>query len=490
VLSVSLRAGASPTTLALRSGAWAFIALAAAITHVPYVLASDCLDSDAAVVTLMGHHFAQGDLSVFLWGSRYMGPLEAWALVPFSWLGVPMGLCCSCIAALALTAIQAICVARIAKRVRGQVFVAVLLVTAAPALTAFAQTTLYGARLAATTLVLVALDTIQGGPGARRAVVSGVFMGLALYGDRLMIVWVLPVALAAYRLRRLGCLLAGALPWVVFERMCFALTTGPKPGVADPWEWPRNIQMLLRDGIPMLVGADWAAARQADFIPPAASAGWVALSLATAASIVCASIWLGRHRRAPEVADLLLVPAATAGLFVLVACDTQSTRYLVPAWPALAILATIAAKSRPAVGVVGALVTAGNMALSVADDTVHAHGRASGSACGDELRVVAKALSEEGVQGVWADYWDVYRLGLAMNEQMPFAPFRGVDRRPAWTRLVRDARPVAYLLTGDRAPSDLRSALDRAAVPRRVGRYDLYLLPQSLPTGAGAVLAP
>src|ERR1019366_4816559 len=52
------------------------------------------------------------------------------------------------------------------------------------------------------------------------------------------------------------------------------------------------------------------------------------------------------------------------------------------------------------------------------------------------------------------------------------------------TRLVRDARPVAYLLTDDRAPSDLRSALDRAAVPRRVGHYDLYLLPQSLPTSS------
>ena len=93
----------------------------------------------------------------------------------------------------------------------------------------------------------------------------------------------------------------------------------------------------------------------------------------------------------------------------------------------------------------------------------------------------ATALTDAGVHGVWADYWDAYRLGLFMDERLPFAPFRGgVDRRHVWTDLVRQARPVAYLLTDARGPRALREALDRVASARRVGRYDLYVLPQSL----------
>jgi hypothetical protein len=293
-------------------------------------------------------------------------------------------------------------------------------------------------------------------------------------------VWTLPIALAAYRARSFSRFLAGALPWVVFDRVCFALTTGPKPGIADPWEWVRNIKMLLREALPMTFGADWAAAKQVDLVPPVASAAWVALSLATALLTLCAGVWLVRHRT-KEIRDLALVPLATAGLFVLAAQDIQSTRYLAPAWPALAILASIAATSRPIVGLVGAVVAAGNMVLSVAEDTFHAHGATSGLACRAELTATAGALDDAGVHGVWADYWDAYRLALFMDERIPVAPFRGVDRRPAWTSIVRQASPVAYLLTKERAPSELRGALDGLATARRLGRYNLYVLPQSLP---------
>jgi len=449
-------------------------------THLPYVLASDCLDSDAAVTVLMGRHFAHGEITVFVWGMRYMGALEAWAFVPFSWFG-GHDLLLSCLAALSLTAVQAVCVARIAARAQGQVFVAALLVTTASASTAFAQTTIYGGRLAATTLALLALDTIQEKPTTRRVVISGLLAGAALYGDHLMVAWALPIALAAYRARALGRLVAAAAPWVVFERVWFVLTTGPKPGVADPWEWPRNLRLLGLDGLPMMFGADWAASRQSDFVPPAASVLWVVLSLATISLALGAVVWLTRQWRRKEIADLLLVPIATAGIFVLGAVDTQSIRYLAPAWPALAILASIAAATRPAVGFAGATIAAANMILSVSHDAMHADGAAAGRACRAEMSETATALTDAGVHGVWADYWDAYRLGLFMDERLPFAPFRGgVDRRHVWTDLVRQARPVAYLLTDARGPRALREALDRVASARRVGRYDLYVLPQSL----------
>jgi hypothetical protein len=448
-------------------------------THLPYVLAADCLDSDAAVVVLMGRHFAHGEIAPFFWGQRYMGALEAWVLAPFAWFGsVP--LVAACLAALGLTAVQAVCVARIADRAGGQVFVAVLLATTTGAMTAFAQTTLYGGRLAATTLALIALDAIQAKP-RQRAVVAGLLTGLALYGDRLMLVWTIPIALAAYRARVLGRLAAAAIPWVVFERVCFVLTTGPRPGLAEPGELPRNIGLLLLDGAPMYLGAEWAGARCAPFVPPAHTMLWVLLSLGTAIAAVCALVVLGRRMRTTSIADLALVPLATAGIFVIGATDTQSVRYLAPAWPALAVLGSIAAARRPALGFAAAAVTAGNMILSVAYDAVHAHGFAAGQACRADLEATAKALDGAAVQGVWADYWDAYRLGLFMNERLPFAPFGGVDRHPAWTEAVRRSSPVAYLLD-ERAPIAVREALARlASPPRRVGRFDLYTLPRSLP---------
>jgi hypothetical protein len=460
------------------------IVAGAMATHLPYLFASDCLDSDAAVVALMGRHFAHGEITPFFWGQRYMGALEAWVLMPVSWaswLGGRNALYTACLVALCLTAVQAVFVARIAARAGGSVFVAVLLVTTSSAITAFAQTTLYGGRLAATALVLAALDTIQARPTTRRVVLSGLLTGVALFGDHLMIVWAIPIALAAHRNRNIVPFLAAAVPWVVFERLCFTFATGPRPGIADPWEWPRNIKLLVLDGLPMAFGADWAAAKQSDFTPPVPSVPCVALSLATASLALCALVWVTRSWRTKLVVDLALVPLATAGMFVLAAQDTESTRYLPPAWPALAILASLAATSRPALGLVGAVITAANMALSVAKDTFHPHGATAGEACRAELSATASVLGDAGVRGAWADYWDVYRLGLFMNEELPFAPFRGVDRRREWTSLVRQASPVAYLLTDARAPKELREALDRVATARRLGRYDLYVLPQSLP---------
>jgi hypothetical protein len=459
------------------------IAAGAVATHLPYVLASDCLDADATIVTLMGRHFAHGEIVPFFWGQRYMGALEAWVLAPWSWLAGPSGLVASCLVALALTAVQAVFVARITARAHGRVFVAVMLVVTTSALTAFAQTTLYGGRLAATALVLAALDTIQGVSTGRRAVVAGALTGAALYGDHMMLVWALPIAFTAYRARTLGRFVLAAAPWLVFDRVCFALTTGPRPGVADPWEWPRNLHLFVVDGLPMMFGADWAAARRGDFVRPGPTGAWVVLSLAMAVFAAWAIAWLASHWRANGIAELLFVPLATAGIFVLAAQDVQSMRYLPPAWPAVAILAGLAAASRPALGFIGAVVAAANMAVSVAEGTVHAHGGASGRACRAELSATASAVRGAGVGGVWADYWDAYPLALFMDERVPFAPFRGVDRRPAWTSLVRDARPVAYLLTNERAPSTLRDALDHLTAPRRVGRYDLYVLPESLPAG-------
>ena len=474
---------ANPTT-ALRFVAVGLILAACALaTHLPYVVASDCLDSDAAVVTLMGRHFARGDmLSAFLWGSRYMGALEAWVLVPFVWVGWGR-LAGACIAALCLSAIQVICVARIVRHLRGHVVVAALLAAAPGAAVAYTQTTLYGGRLAATTCSLLALSIMYGKPTIHRTLVAGLFTGVALFADHLMIIWAVPIALAAHRSGTLKSLVASVTPWIVVERIFYMVTTGPKPGVADPWEWPRNIKLFLVDGLPMMFGIDWLAGRRIDFYPPAAGVIWVATSLATVGFAGCAFVWLARRIRTRQGAELFLVPLATAVLFVLAASDIHTTRYLAPAWPSIAILASVAAARLPALGLLGAIVAAVNMVLSVQADALHQHGAAAGQSCRAMLAETAKALTDAGVQGVWANYWDAYRLGLFMNERMPFAPFAGVDRLHAWSDAVRRAHPVGYLL-GDATPPSLLQQLEqggRGGRPIQIGSYRLYVVPDSLP---------
>jgi hypothetical protein len=449
-------------------------------THLPYVVASDCLDSDAAVVTLMGRHFAHGQmLSPFLWGSRYMGALEAWALVPFAWVGLGR-LAWACVAALCLSTIQVACVARIARYWRGDVFVAALLAAAPSALVAFSQTTLYGGRLAATTCSLLAVAILCGESSVRRTLLAGLFTGAAIAADHLMVIWAVPIALAAHRSGTLKCLVVAIAPWVVAERILYAITTGPKPGVADPWEWPRNIKLLLLDGVPMMFGVDWLGGGRSDFSPPAPSAVWVAASVVTVGFAVCAIAWFAKRMPERSCGGLVLVPLMAAALFVLAGYDIQSTRYLAPAWPSIAILAAVAAARRPALGLLGAAVATFNMALSVSGDLVHQHGAVAGRSCRATLVETAKAVTHAGVHGVWADYWDAYRLGLFMDEEMPFAPFAGVDRLHAWSDAVRQARPVGYLL-GDGAPADLVQQLASSDKPIRIGSYTLYALPESLP---------
>jgi hypothetical protein len=465
--------------------ACAVVVAGALATHFPYAVAADCLDSDAAVVTLMGRHFAHGDkIAPFLWGSRYMGVLDVWALVPFDLAGA-RGLTGACLAALSLTLIQTICIVRIARRLHGHIFVAALLAVTTSAVTAFSQTTLYGGRLAATTCSLLALDLVYGRRTPARAALAGCLIGAAVYADHLMVIWLLPLGVSTYRARSLKFLAATAAPWLVFERICYAVTTGPKPGVADPWEWPRNIKLLLFDGAPMMFGMDWLAARQHNYPPPVASIAWILASMATLGFALGAFLYLARHGRTQEVAELFLVPLATAAIFVLAAWDIQSTRYLAPAWPAIVILVSIAAAKRPLFAIAGAVVMAVNTAFSVRGDPLHAHGAAAGRACRAELSETSKALTDAGVQGVWADYWDAYRLGLFMDEQLPFTPFApGVDRYHEWSDEVRKASPVGYLLDESSAPPGVRDALAGAALPTRVGRYLLYVVPESLHEGA------
>jgi hypothetical protein len=454
-------------------------------THLPYVAAAACEDADAAVVTLMGRHFAHGEPTVFYWGQRYMGALEPWLLAPLAWAAAgSLGIAGNAVVALALTSLQLVCVARIARRLRGSVLVALVVGAAGSSITAYAQTALYGGRLAATTCAILALDVIQGGRSLARAIGAGTLFGVALYGDHLMVVWAVPIAFEAYRARKLPLLAIAALPWFVFDRVFYALTAGPKPGIADPWEWPRNVKLLVTDGLPLFFGADWLARSQGNFVAPPASPLWVVTSLGTLAFAIAAAVWLGqRARRLPAAAAITVVPVCAAGLFLLGAYDVESTRYLPPVWPAVAIAAGVVASARPILGAIGAAVTALNMTLSVNADTLHAHGAVAGRACRAELDEVAAQLTASGVQGVWADYWDAYRMAVAMDERIPFAPLAGMNRQPAWVDLVRRAHPVGYLLSDANRPPppQLRAALDATATPTRFGRFALYVLPTSLP---------
>jgi hypothetical protein len=475
---------ARPAAVAQACLAAAVVLGVALATHLPYAAATACENADAAVVTLMGRHFAHGELAVYFWAQRYMGALEpaAVALLQLP-AGGNLGIAASALVAYALLAVQLFATARIARRLGGSTLVALVVAAGGSAITAYAETVFSGARLAGSAFAVLALDTIQGGRGRARAVLAGALFGLAFYGDHLMVVWALPIAFEAYRRRSVFAAGIGAFPLFLFDRFFYAISRGPKPGIADPWDWPRNAKLLVADALPMFFGADWLARPQHHFDPPEPDAIWVVTSLATLGFAIAVAVWIARSaRRVPSAAAIAVVPAVCAALFLLGGADIMSTRYLPPVWPAVAIAAGVVAAARPVTGAIGAAVTALNMVLSVHADTLHKHGAEAGQECRDEKDEVAARIRAAGVQGVWADYWDAYPLALWMDESVPFAPFAGMDRYPAWTDRVRQAHPVAYLLSdADRPPPPaLRAELEAATTPVRFGRFQMYVLPESL----------
>lgn len=469
--------------------------------HAWFILGGDALDSDRAFVLLMARAFAQGEWSLYLWEQNYMGALEPLLLTPLAALGLATPVVAGC-AALALTAGLGVLSAALARSLGADPWPTVLLWAVPPALVVHHHVSLYGARLAATLLCVAAFAWALRARSRPAWAGVGALLGVAWFGDHMMLPWAAAVMLVAAGRGGLGGLSAGALPLVAADTAAAVLTPAAHlAGPNAPGDWIWNVPRMVGVALPQLLGLLPSRGPTPAFETPApllpASLAWPALALPGAAALLALTVTLVRRRnevfgagageRGLAARALALACLVALGLFAFVGGggDTWTVRYLVPLWPALSILAALAvagwpARLRPlaAAAVLPAVFTlAADPAWPRAGDSAPARAEAD---------AVAEAVRRSGAAGAWAEYWDAYRMALLLEDEPPWFAYRGIERRPRGALGASGAGPAAYLVReGDAEALDALAGAGaqgiRTLSSERVGRYRLIVVERAFP---------
>lgn len=470
--------------------------------HAWFALGGDALDTDRALVLLMARAFAEGDFSPYFWAQNYMGALEPLLLTPLAAAGWATPVAAGMVG-LALTAALAALSVKVARRLGGARWLVLLLWAVPPAVVVHHHIALYGARLAATVLSLAAFTWALRSPGPRGWVGVGALLGVAWFGDHLMLPWVAATMWVAVARGGLGRLAMGALPLVALDAVAAALTPAAHlSGPNDPGHWLWNLPRLFAVTLPQLFGLLLSRGPSPIFEAPLSvlpPAGWLwpALALPGLAALGALGATLVRRRRelfGEEAGErgmaaraLLLACFVALALFTFTGGggDRWPARYLVPLWPAFSVMAALAAARWPArlrplaaAAVLPAVFTlAADPAWPRAGDGPPA--RAEAEAVGETVR-------ESGARAVWADYWDAYRMALLAGDDPPWFAARIIERRPDLARAALEAGPVAYLAHVHDA--ELLGVLDRASAQgirrtgdQTVGPYRFVVLERAAP---------
>ena len=465
--------------------------------HLWFVAAAGALDTDQSLVLLMAEAFAHGHPTVYFWSQNYMAALEPLLLAPLAlagW-GSPTA---AALVALGLTALLATASVAMSRQLGGRPWVVLLLWAVPPAVVVHHHVALYGARLAATVLVVLAFWRGMRSASPALWIAIGSLTGATYFGDHLMQPWAAGVAWLALAQRRLGRFAVGALPLVAIDT-ALAMAT-PAAHLAGPTRvesWLATGPHLITVVLPQLLGLLPANGPGPTFEPTGAvvPAPWPWLLFAIPGGLAVTGIVLtlvrrGRWLAADErVQALCLVGAAQLALFLFVGGDGErwSVRYLVPLWPAVTIGASLAvAQWSPRNQPVALLLVAPALYTLVMADGWPPRGT-DGARATAEARAVAAALRETPGEAVWADYWDAYRLAVLVGGTRRWVPLSVIDRRADWRTVAERPIPVAYLIR--RTDGQLRrETLQRAAAAgiavwsqREVGRFLLITTARPIP---------
>lgn len=465
---------------------WASVALIGALsllTHWPYVQAADCGNSDACIVVLMARHFAWGEIVPYYWGQRYMASFEPALLAPFAPLGLAT-LTTGAWLALGLTLLTTWQVARLARHVNAPGWLSALVFALPSSFAATHQTVLYGARLAATCLALWALCRAcdKTPKHAKDWALTGALIGLALFGDHLMLAFALPCFYAAFRAKALRPALLGCAGFVLLDAvLSFTSASGRHSLPQDPRNLWRGVKLLFEAGLPRILGVDWLDAS----MRIVSGHLWQLAAVILGLALVALFGLLARRLSGAERGELpLLLVTASFGAFlvlhVLSALGEESARYLVPSLAPLSVLSAWAGSRLGARW--GSLLLGGLLLPRVISLVTLAPESDRGATCRAELSALGTALERKHVRAIWADYWDAYRIALAFDERWPVGVPHRANRYPPWVSLAREAAPVAYVVS-PRSPK-LASALEKAlpnADWHSAGTFRLVKVPRALP---------
>jgi hypothetical protein len=423
----------------------------------------------------MGRHFAHGEWTWFYWGQHYMGSLEPALLAPLCRIGLDTP-AVACGLALALVLVQTLLAARLCKQLGGDAWSTALFLATPSAISAFWTSRLYGGRLVATALGTLALCLVLGKPLRRGAVVlAALALGIACYGDLLMLMWVVPLGVYLYH-RRLGARTFGT---VVVSCLVATVLLMAACGVSESLYgklsalatlYLTNLRFLVTDALPLLLGYD--------FLSKAAWAekttSWLAFSVLSALVLVWVlwSIW--KLPKRAEIRLLLAIPALFLLAFPLKGINITCIRYLLPALPAVAVLLGLAVQTWPRLSRCLVCLLVIPPIYSMRMSHISPQGPVAAAECRREAAALGQAMQQSGARALWTDYWDGYRFAALLREPWPIALVSGVDRRADWNSAAQRQSPVAYLLRPrDSTLGPVHSALKQRLLQQGAVRIDL-----------------
>jgi len=456
------------------------------------------LNSDQAVIGLMGRHILAGEFPVFFWGEPTSGTAESFlAAAVFAVFGASRYTLNLVPALLSLGFVWACW--RLGREVAGERggLIALALGACPPVLLTWNSVLARGnyvESLALGTLCLVlGLRLAAAEPtsveGRRLALSLGGVAGLAWYMSPQSVHYVLTVALYLLWRQRLRVLetLRLALPAFLVASLPFWLANVGS-GFASFDEMRRYAALAgvsegarqLAGYLPVLVGAaGFSDMPERLRFPAAPLLGPLAGAIVAAG--IGAGIAVGMRRRTPGVVLLALFPLVTLVVILLGGVPlSDDARYLLPLYSAgLPLLAAGLAwcwRWRPLAIAALSLVLVSNAyghgRFLVGELARFPGDRANDAALFDFLRA-------RGATHAFApEYWLSYRLTFDAREEILVAsPFwgrhaRAIAKYPEYTERVRAHGPSAYVFWADVAP--FRGTLDAAGIGHeaaRIGRY-------------------
>jgi hypothetical protein len=464
-------------------------------------------NGDEAVVGLMVRHALDGELTTFFWGQDYGGTQEVLLTVPVffvagsGWLTLRL-------VPIVLTAVAAVLVWRIGRRILGEPAAAVAgalfwIWPPIDLLRLTQQQGFYASNVVYCALLLLLALRLVERPDRRRAAAFGLVLGLAVWQTAQIVPVATPIVIwILWRQRRelprlwpaVPAAAIGALPFLVWNVMhdWRSLSEGSS---GDVEQYLRSLRLFASPVLPMTLGLR--APFSAEPIVPRPL-----MYLLYAALLALFAVGAVRTRRQP-VSMLYLVAALFPFLYALSHKTLLSLepRFVVVATPVLVLL--VAQAVRGFASAVAVLATAAVVSIFgvhsmngwfLAVPPVQPKNwlgpRVTYHLVPRDLGPLADALDRLHLDRVYANYWLAYRLTFDTDERIIAAEsnFTGIEveggqavpttdaevRYPPYQAAVRRARH-GFVFAREAPKPAILPALERYGYrPHDAGRYVVY----------------
>ncbi|MBI4948739.1 MAG: hypothetical protein HY955_01175 [Deltaproteobacteria bacterium] len=476
-----------------------------------YVIKADLgvtIDSDEAVIGLMGKHILEGrEYPAYFYGQGYMGSLEAFlAAGAFALFGVSVSSLKLLMLALSMVFVAVTYfLARSMEDEATALFATLLVSIPPPFLTVYGlkarggyiETLIFGSLLMVLSLKI--RGSARGSAPPLMFALMGFVAGLAWWTNNLVIYYFVPVSLILFKVFRRGnalrlaavtglSFLIGSLPMWIY-RAAHSGGNGDLVSFKGSFQAFKN---FFQQGVPVILGA-----RQAwsgtDFFPSAT----LLLSAAYGGCLLYYALKRKGSGALVTVAFLLSVPVLFA-LSVKAGGFAIEPRYLLPmysvltfivAWPIVKIFDY----SRLAGAAAAALLVAVNLYGTFNLKPELQLPFSNGLRVERESGGLIELLKKEGIDAAYADYWVAYRLTFETGEDVLAIPWgeTAVNRYPRYLQMIRERKRHAYILQG--APSErFETFLKDNSIrftKKEAGNYSVFDGFTSVSTGKDAVSA-